>query len=238
MSSTPVRTPRNAAVSGSVPIPGAAATGGPVPAKPVLRGWLHAVAAPLAIASSAALIGVATSGPQTVAAVIYCMASGILFTTSAVYHRGTWRPRADAVLRRADHTNIYLIIAGSYTPIATAAFTAPAQAAILAWVWCGAAFGACVSFGRHRASRRISTILYIALGWSITPLLGPLFAVSSAAALLIVAGGVLYTIGGIVYAVKRPEPSPRWFGFHEVFHLLTVAAWTCQYIGITVLYLR
>ena len=226
-----------------------ASTADPVPAagslanlasaiKPGLRGWLHAIAAPLVLAAGIVLIVLAPAGTHRVAAVAYAATGFVLFATSAAYHRGTWRPKVELALRRVDHTNIYLITAGSYTPIAVAALTGYEQAAILVWVWTGAALGIALRLGWPTAPRALTTSLYIALGWSIIPVLGSLFAASTAAAVLIVVGGALYTVGGIVYAAKWPDPSPRWFGFHELFHLFTIAAWTSQYIGISLLYRR
>ncbi|MFE0673459.1 hemolysin III family protein [Streptomyces sp. NPDC058867] len=205
--------------------------------RPRLRGRLHAAAAPLVLAAGIVLIALAPAGPVRVAAVVYAATGFVLFATSAVYHLGAWGLRAELALRRVDHTNIFLIIAGSYTPIAVAALTGLEQAAILAWVWTGAAMGIVLRLGSRTVPRALTTSFYIALGWSVIPVLGSLFADSTAAGALIVVGGGLYTVGGIVYAAKWPDPSPRWFGFHELFHLFTIAAWTCQYIGIALLYL-
>ncbi|MFF8732307.1 hemolysin III family protein [Streptomyces sp. NPDC015171] len=203
--------------------------------KPRLRGWLHAAAAPLVLAAGIVLIALAPAGAERIAAVVYAATAFVLFATSAVYHRGSWGLWAELALRRVDHTNIYLITAGSYTPIAVAALTGFEQAAILAWVWTGAAVGIALRLGWRTAPRALTTSLYIALGWSIIPVMGSLFAASTTAGVLIVVGGGLYTLGGIVYAAKWPDLSPRWFGFHELFHLFTIAAWTCQYIGIALL---
>ncbi|OOQ48205.1 hypothetical protein AFM16_37195 [Streptomyces antibioticus] len=205
--------------------------------RPRLRGRLHAAAAPLVLAAGIVLIALAPAGAGRAAAVVYAATGFVLFATSAVYHLGAWGPRAELALRRVDHTNIFLITAGSYTPIAVAALTGFEQAAILAWVWTGAAAGIALRLGWRTAPRALTTGLCIALGWSVVPVLSSLFAASTAAGVLIVVGGGLYTLGGIVYAARWPDPSPRWFGFHELFHLFTITAWTCQYIGIVLLHL-
>ena len=206
--------------------------------KPRLRGWLHAGATPLVLAAGIVLICLAPTTGFAWAALVYTLAGLILFGTSATYHLGTWSPRVRARLKRADHANIYLIIAGSYTPIALLALDGWHRTAILVGVWIGAALGVVFRVLWTDAPRALYTGLYIVLGWCIAPFADELFAAGVAPAVLTVAGGVLYTIGGVVYALKRPDPRPAWFGFHEVFHAFTIGAWTCQYVAVSLLAYR
>ncbi|MEV6012735.1 hemolysin III family protein [Streptomyces sp. NPDC051976] len=198
--------------------------------KPGMRGWLHAGMFPLALAGGIVLVALARSASVAVACSVYAASALLLFGTSAVYHRGTWGPRGEAVLRRLDHANIFLIIAGTYTPLAVLLLPARRQVVLLSLVWAGAAAGIAFRIWWIRAPRWLYTLCYIALGWAAVFYL-PDFAHTGGAAVvvLIIAGGLLYTVGAIVYGLKRPDPWPRWFGFHEVFHTLTIAAFTAHY---------
>src|SRR5437763_15672034 len=192
-------------------------------AKPRLRGWLHLVTSPLALASGLVLIVLAPTAPATAAAVAYAVTAVILFTTSAIYHRGTWSPRTEQWLKRLDHANIFLLIAGTYTPFAVLALRGDVRVAVLAAVWSLAALGVVFRVVWVEAPRWLYTPLYIGLGWAaafVAPQL--LHGTGVAAFVLIAAGGACYTLGGVVYGLKRPNPSPRWFGFHEIFHACTV----------------
>src|SRR5690606_312486 len=161
-----------------------------------------------------------------IAAAVYALTSVLLFGTSGLYHRTTLSPRTTEVLRRMDHTNIYLIIAGTYTPFGVIALHGRAQLAILLIIWIGAAAGVVFRAGWMPAPRWLYTSRYIVLGW-VAVLFIPQFlaGVGVAAVILVVLGGLLYSGGAVVYALKRPDPSPRVFGFHEVFHSFTVAAY-------------
>jgi hemolysin III len=201
-------------------------------AKPRLRGWLHLVTSPLALASGLVLIVLAPTEPATVAAAAYTTTAVVLFTTSAVYHRGTWSPRVEQWLKRWDHANIFLLIAGTYTPFAVLALRGTTRVAVLAAVWSLAVVGAVFRVLWVGAPRWLYTPLYIALGWAaafVVPQL--LHGAGITAFILMAVGGCLYTVGGVVYALRRPDPSPRWFGFHEVFHAFTVAGFVCQYVA-------
>jgi hemolysin III len=203
--------------------------------KPRLRGWLHAGVTPLVLASGIVLICLASTSGTTWAAAVYSAAGLVLFATSAIYHVGTWSPQVHGVLRRMDHANVYLIIAGSYTPIAVQTLHGTTREVLLVLVWVGAVLGVLFRAVWVDAPRVLYTGLYILLGWSVVPFTGDLFAASTAAAVLILAGGILYTVGALVYGFKRPDPHPDWFGFHEVFHALTIAAWVCHYVAISIL---
>ncbi|MBG0825108.1 hemolysin III family protein [Planomonospora sp. ID91781] len=202
--------------------------------KPRLRGWLHAGALPVTLVAGFVLVALGPTLQARLAAVIYAITSGLLFGISATYHRGTLSPRLEEVLRRLDHANIYLIIAGTYTPFALLALDGSARVVVLSVVWAGAIAGVLFRVLWTRAPRWLSTALYIALGWTAVFVLPQLAEGAGVAAVaLIFVGGVLYTAGGVVYGLRRPDPSPRWFGFHEVFHAFTLAAYLVQYIAVS-----
>jgi hemolysin III len=156
----------------------------------------------------------------------------ILFTTSAIYHRGNWSPAAEARLKRIDHANIFLLIAGSYTPFGVLALSGDTRTAVLSAVWGAALVGVMFRVFWVSAPRWLYTALYIGLGWAAGFFFPQLIHGAGVAAFVLIAvGGLLYTLGGVVYGLKRPNPSPKWFGFHEIFHACTVAAFACQYIA-------
>ncbi len=201
---------------------------------PRLRGVLHAVTFPLAIVAGITLVILAPTPLARLAAAVYAAASALLFGVSAAYHRGPWRGRARDVLHRLDHANIYLIIAGTYTPLALLALRGDTRIAVLAVIWVGAAAGVGFRVAWLRAPRWLYTGLYVVLGWTAVFVLPQLLRGGGVAALvLVLSGGVLYSLGGLVYGTRRPDPSPRWFGFHEVFHACTVAAYILQYIAVS-----
>ncbi|MET8276191.1 hemolysin III family protein [Streptomyces sp. NPDC005096] len=204
------------------------------PIKPRLRGWLHAGMVPAALIAGIVLICLAGTPQAAWACVVYSVTAWLLFATSAVYHRGTWGPLGEALLRRLDHANIFLIIAGTCTPLAVLLLP-PGQRSVLLWiVWAGALAGIAFRVLWVGAPRWLYTPCYLALGWAPVRYLPDFLHTGGAAVLtLIVAGGLLYSAGAVVYALQRPDPSPRWFGFHEVFHALTVAAFTAHYIAIS-----
>ena len=182
--------------------------------KPKLRGWLHAGMAPLATAGGIVLVALAPDRGSRIAAAIYLAASLLLFGTSAIYHRFTWGPRGEAILRRMDHANIYLFIAATYTPIAVLMLSPRASALLLTIIWSAAAAGLVFRLCWLGAPRWLYTALYLAMGW---------------AALF-----WLPQIGAVVYARKSPDPSPTWFGYHEIFHACTILAFAAQYIAISI----
>lgn len=202
--------------------------------KPKLRGWLHLGAFPLVIAGAIVLVVLAPTTAGRIGSAIFGLTAALLFGTSALYHRGTWSPQANLLLKRFDHSNIFLIIAGSYTPL-TLLLLPPHQATVLlSLVWTGAILGVLFRVFWVSAPRWLYTPAYILLGWAAVLYL-PQFAANGGPAILtlIVLGGVLYTVGGVVYALKRPNPSPGWFGFHEIFHACTVLAFVAHYIAIS-----
>ena len=202
--------------------------------KPKLRGWLHAGTFPAALVAGAVLVLLAPTAASRTAALVFAVTAALLFGTSALYHRGTWSPRANAVLRRLDHSNIFLIIAGTYTPLAVTTLPAGQARTLLILVWVGALAGVAFRVLWIGAPRWLYTPVYVALGWVAVGYLRDFAAGGgTAVAVLVVVGGVLYSLGAIAYGTKRPNPSPRWFGFHEVFHALTVAGFAAHYAGIS-----
>ncbi|MEV7476884.1 PAQR family membrane homeostasis protein TrhA [Streptomyces halstedii] len=206
----------------------------PVPVKPRLRGWLHAGMFPAVFIAGIALIALTDSTRARIACAVYILTACLLFGVSAVYHRGTWGPRGEAVLRRLDHANIFLIIAGTYTPL-TLLLLPDSTGRPLMWaVWGAAAAGIAFRVFWVGAPRWLYTPCYIAMGWAAVFFLPDFMRTGGIAVLvLVVVGGLLYSAGGVIYGIKRPNPSPRWFGFHEVFHSLTLAAFVVHYVGIS-----
>ena len=209
--------------------------------KPHLRGWLHAGMTPVALVAGIVLVVLAGTTKEKVSAAVFAGTAVLLFGTSAVYHRGTWSPRVGGFLRRFDHSNIFLLIAGSYTPFALIFLEGSARTLLLAIVWTGAILGVVFRVFWTDAPRWLYVPIYIALGWAAVFFI-PQFAagarafdpaVAIAVLALVAAGGILYTLGGVVYGLKRPNPFPRWFGFHEVFHTFTVLAFATHYVGVS-----
>jgi hemolysin III len=216
-------------------------TTGPVAAvvaelKPRLRGFLHTYAAAISIASGAVLIAVTSAlqgGAAAASTSIYSATVTLLFGTSALYHRRKWSPRAHAIMKRLDHSMIYVFIAGTYTPIAVLTLSHGAAVAVLVTVWTGALVGVALQTAWPHAPRWLTVPCYIALGWVAVFVMPQLMHNAGIAALvLIAAGGVVYTVGGVVYGLKRPNPVPGVFGFHEVFHACTLIAAACHYVAI------
>ena len=202
--------------------------------KPRLRGWLHAGTFPVALVAGLVLCLLAPSGRGRLGAVIFTVTAALLFGTSAVYHRGTWSARVTGILKRLDHSNIFLIIAGTYTPFALTLLPFDQARSLLLVVWLGAIGGVLFRVFWVSAPRWLYTPIYVALGWVAVFYFGPLLDHGGVAVVsLIAAGGLLYTLGAVVYAMKRPDPSPRWFGFHEIFHALTVAAFVTHYVAVS-----
>ncbi|MGU3501760.1 PAQR family membrane homeostasis protein TrhA [Mycobacterium sp. C31M] len=206
--------------------------------KPRMRGWIHAAFVPVVLAAGTVLVCLAPDRVSRWAVATYAVATLLLFTTSAVYHVGTWTPGAERLLRRLDHTNIYLIIAASYTPIALGGLDDWRRQLVLVVVWGAAAAGVAFRWMWTDAPRSVSTSLYVLVGWSIAPFLGEVISTDVTAGVLTIVGGSLYTVGAVAYATRWPDPHPGWFGYHEVFHLFTAAAWICQYIAIVAFTLR
>ncbi|MFE6777113.1 hemolysin III family protein [Streptomyces sp. NPDC057702] len=204
------------------------------PLKPRLRGWLHAGMFPAVLISGVLLTALADSGRGRLACAIYTLTACLLFGVSALYHRGTWGPRTEGVLRRLDHANIFLIIAGTYTPLTLLLIEGGRQQVLLWGIWAAALAGIAFRVFWVGAPRWLYTPCYIAMGWAAVFFLPDFLRTGGIAVLVcVIVGGVLYSAGGVIYGIKRPNPSPRWFGFHEVFHSLTLAAFVVHYVGIS-----
>ncbi|NUR06557.1 MAG: hemolysin III family protein [Nocardioidaceae bacterium] len=203
--------------------------------KPHLRGWLHAASAPLTLAAGIVLVVLSPTASTRIGSAVFATSALVLFTVSAVYHRGTWGPRAFQVLRRFDHANIFLLIAGTYTPFTLLLLDGVDRIVLLSVVWSGAVAGVLFRVFWNDAPRWLYTPIYVALGWTAV-FFFPDFVDSTGTAVVVLmaVGGGLYTLGGLVYGVQRPNPLPRWFGFHEVFHALTVAAFVTHYVGVSI----
>jgi hemolysin III len=180
------------------------------------------------------LLADAASSPRGgVAVAVYGASLTLLFAVSALYHRPTWSPRGRAIMRRFDHSAIFLLIAGTYTPFCML-LGGRRGAFLLAAVWGGALLGVLRALLWPHAPRVIPAALAVALGWLVVAVLPPLHAaVGDVPMALLVAGGIAYSAGAVVYAVKRPDPAPRVFGYHEVFHALVVVAALCHYAVVT-----
>lgn len=200
---------------------------------PRLRGVSHVIAFFVAVVAAVWAIALAPTGRATVAVAIYGGGLIALFGGSGLYHRWPRGGRVKPVLQRIDHSTIFVFIAASYTPLALLALHAPMAWVVLGIAWLGAIAGVAFSLGWIRASRRVQAASYVVLGWVALLALPQLLGALPAAPLALIAGGgLLYSAGAVVYARQRPDPWPRTFGFHEVFHALVILAAAAQYIAI------
>jgi hemolysin III len=205
-----------------------------IPVKPRLRGVSHQWAFFVALAAGAVLVVAAPSGRATLAATIYSLSVVAMFGASALYHRIDWKSMtARRWMRRLDHSMIYVLIAGTYTPFALLVLHGGLAQAILITVWSGAAIGIALKMLWPDTPKWLTAAVYVALGWvavAAFPQLADELGVGGMA--LIAGGGVLYTAGAVVYALRRPDPAPAVFGYHEIFHVLVIAAAVLQYAAV------
>jgi hemolysin III len=208
--------------------------------RPLLRGVLHQAAFTVALVVGALLIAYADEGARTrTAAAIFAASVVVMLGASALYHRITWSPRVRPWMRRLDHAGIYLLIAGTYTPVGLLSLHGALQQVVLAVVWSGAAVAIVLKFVWVDAPKWLAAVIGIALGWVGVAAMPQVARTTGAAAVVLLAvGGVAYTAGAIVYAARRPNPRPHVFGYHEVFHALTLVAVACQYVAIAFFVLR
>ncbi len=202
-------------------------------ARPLLRGWLHLVCFFLAIPAGVLVILQADGAKARWGAVVYAIGMVLLFGVSGSYHRGRWSQAARKRMQQLDHATIFVMIAGSYTPLCLVALQGWVAPVMLVAAWVGATVGIVLAFTGGRRSRIAKGTLYIALGWvsvAATPQL--VRHLSVAELVLIAVGGVLYTVGAVFLATRWPDPFPRVFGYHEVWHVLVVAAVVCHFIAI------
>jgi hemolysin III len=210
----------------------------PILVKPRMRGVLHTWAAPVAAVVGMLFVLLAEGARARVGVSIWTVAATGLFAVSATYHRGAWRPAVRAWMQRVDHSMIFVMIAGSYTPICLMVLDGAKSWFLLALVWGGALFGVATRLLWHTAPRWLFVPMYLALGWVAVAVMPDLaVAAPMSANALLLAGGILYTIGAVVFATKRPNPWPMSFGFHEIFHALTIAAAMCHAAAIALLIL-
>ena len=212
-----------------LPLLDAAAVGAQEDLKPTWRGWIHAATFPVAIAAGIVLIVFAQGAPAKWACAVFMATSVLMFGNSALYHRFHWGPKTRAVLKRIDHANILLLIAGTYTPLAVLALPPEKGTLLLSLVWSGALLGILFRVFWIDAPRWLYVALYLVLGWAAVMYFVELFTANAIMMILVVIGGLLYTGGAVAYALKRPNPWPGHFGFHEIFHVCTVLAFLCHW---------
>jgi hemolysin III len=207
----------------------------PTPVKPRFRGVVHQWSFFVALMAGAGLVVWAPAGRATAASAVYAAALAGLLGTSALYHRITWQPRARAWLRRLDHSMIFVLIAGTYTPFAVLVLDGTLSEVVLLGVWAGAAAGIVFTLVWVEAPKWLTAAAYVALGWfSIIAVPEIVSRAGAGAAGLLAVGGVAYTAGAVVYARRRPDPRPATFGYHEIFHVLVVVAAAAHFTAVAV----
>ncbi|MBO9626307.1 MAG: hemolysin III family protein [Microbacterium sp.] len=221
-----------------LPLLDAAAKDAAVEIKPTWRGWVHAGTFPVAIAAGVVLVVLSHGGAAKAAAAVFMATSLLLFGNSALYHRFNWRPAVKVVLKRIDHANILLLIAGTYTPLATLALPPEKGTLLLVLVWSGALLGILFRVFWINAPRWLYVALYLLLGWAAVMYIVDLLHANVTMMVLVIVGGLLYTGGAIVYALKKPNPWPGRFGFHEIFHVCTVLAFLCHWTACLLIALK
>ncbi len=214
------------------PVPSA-----PARVKPKLRGVFHEIAFYVALILAVPLVWLADAGRPRLAALVFASCVAACFGASALYHRPTWSPRARGWLSRLDHAGIYVLIAGTYTPIALLVLSGPLATAVLVVVWVGAGAATLVKLAWPQAPKWLSAVFGLALGWVGAVAVSQLFQLGAPGVTLLLAGGLLYSAGAIVYAFRRPDPIPHLFGYHEIFHLLTLGAAASHYAAIALVVL-
>ena len=200
--------------------------------KPTWRGWIHAGTFPVALALGVVLLVLADGVAAKVSSAVFVLSSLLLFGVSAVYHRFNWGTKMKRILKRLDHANIFLLIAGSYTPITVLSLPHSKAVLLLSLVWGGALLGIGFRVFWIGAPRWLYVPLYVLLGWGAMMFIVDLFKANPAMMTLILVGGLFYTAGAVIYGLKRPNPFPGKFGFHEIFHTLTLLAFLCHWTGI------
>jgi len=205
---------------------------GELEVKPLLRGWFHLGALPIVAFLGLVLVALAEGPAATWSSVAFAISSLLMFGTSASYHRIEWSPRARAVLKRLDHANIFVLIAGTYTPIGFSALPWSDGLWLLIAVWIGAGLGIVFRVFWLGAPRWLYVPLYLALGWASVWYMPQLFAVNVPMTILVIVGGLAYSVGAVIYGLKKPNPVPGVFGFHEIFHVLTVVAFLCHWAAV------
>ncbi|WP_033373602.1 PAQR family membrane homeostasis protein TrhA [Glaciibacter superstes] len=204
----------------------------PTEVKPTWRGWIHAGTFPVTIIAGIILLVLADGAAAKWSSAVFVVSSMLLFGNSALYHRFNWKPRTRLILKRIDHANIFLLIAGSYTPITVLALPPGKAVLLLSLVWGGAILGIAFRVFWIHAPRWLYVPLYLALGWGALMFIVDFFTADALMMTLILVGGLCYSVGAVVYGLKKPNPVPGVFGFHEIFHTLTVIAFLCHWVAI------
>jgi hemolysin III len=200
---------------------------------PLLRGVLHQYAFFLALVAGVALVAAAPSGRGEVAAAVFAATIASMFAASALFHRVPWTPRSHAWMGRVDHAAIYLVIAGGYTAVGLVALAGAWRVTVFAVVWSGVLAAIILRFTWHSAPAWLTPAIGVSLGWvSLAIVPHVLDAAGVGGFLLLLAGGVFYTVGSVVYVRRRPNPWPRIFGYHELFHAFVVVAVLCHYASV------
>lgn len=209
--------------------------------KPKLRGWLHAGTVPFVIAAGVVLIVLSPTSETKVGSAVFIGSALLLFGVSAIYHRGTWQPAVWALLRRFDHANIFVLIAGTYTAFAMLLLDGTSRVVLLLVIWLAALAGVLFRVFWTAAPRWLYTPIYIGMGWAAVFFIPDFIdgadklgtPVAVATLVLVASGGVLYTLGAVIYGLKKPNPKPEWFGFHEIFHTFTILAFIAHYVAVS-----
>jgi hemolysin III len=200
---------------------------------------LHQVAFFISLVIAPLLIVSADGTRRRAVAAVFAGSVAACFGASALYHRVTWTPRARLWMRRVDHAGIYLLIAGTYTPVSLLVLRGAWRPAVLSIVWLGAGAAIVLKFAWVAAPKWLAAVIGIALGWVAVVALPELVSrLNPVAVALLLVGGLAYTVGGVVYARRRPDPAPAVFGYHELFHALTIFAVACQYVAIAFFIVR
>lgn len=206
--------------------------------KPTWRGWIHAGVLPIVIAAGIVLIVLADGLAAKVTGAVFYASSILLFGNSALYHRFNWKPKTKLALKRIDHANIFLLIAGSYTPITWLALEREKAILLLAIIWGTAILGIGFRIFWITAPRWLYVPIYVGMGWGAMAFIADFMNANAAMMILILVGGLCYTVGALVYGLKKPNPFPGKFGFHEIFHTFTVLAFMCHWTGILLISLN
>jgi len=207
--------------------------------RPILRGVIHEVGLGIALVAGTLLIATAPGGRASLGASIFAASVAAMLTASTLYHRVSWRPNARMWMRRVDHAGIYLLIAGTYTPVGLLKLHGWVQTVVLGLVWIGAGLAILAKFLWVGAPKWVAALTALSLGW-VGLLAMPQLAHSAGAAAvaLLLAGGLAYSVGAIVYVRRKPNLLPRVFGYHELFHVLTLIAIACQYVAVAFFVVR
>jgi hemolysin III len=204
----------------------------PARVKPRLRGVFHEAGFYLAAVLAVPLVATAAPGSPRAGAIVFAASLVCCFGASALYHRPTWQPATRSWLATLDQTGVYLLIAGTYTPVCLLVLSSGWRNVLLVIVWSGACGAILLRLIWARRPKWLGAVIGLALGWVAAVAFSQLLKIATPGLVLLVAGGVFYSVGAIVYARRRPDPAPQVFGYHELFHVLTLAAAGCHYVAI------